>query len=100
MKKRLLLLCFVGVTVGLFAGEESAKESQVEVTAEVIKPLTITTKAVKFGKVAQGTHNTTPKKQGEITIAGQEGQNIKIKYAGVSGAWQDNIKDVKVEEAK
>lgn len=91
MKKRLLLLCFVGITAGLFAGEESAQENQVEVTAEVIKPLAIDTKAVDFGKVAKGTKHLKPKEEGELTITGEAGQSIRVQFAANGEQWKNTI---------
>lgn len=97
MKKGLLLLCFVGATVGLFAGEESAKTQDVNVTAEVIKPLNIETKAVEFGKVAQGTNHSKPKTEGELTITGEAGQSIKVQFAGNGEQWKDEISEAVVK---
>lgn len=97
MKKRLLLLCFVGITAGLFAGEESAKTEDINVTAEVIKPLNIETKTVEFGKVAQGATLSRPKEDGELTITGEAGQSIKVQFAANGEQWKDNISDAIVK---
>ena len=97
MKKTMLAICFMAMALTTVANEQSAVEGEVKVTAEVIQKLTINTKPVDFGKVAQGSKNNAPTQKGEIKITGHENEKLLIQFAdGTEKVWKDKINDVKV----
>lgn len=97
MKKSLLVFCFVTMALGVFAEGDNVED--VEVTAQVVPKLDITTEAVEFGTVVANTDNNKPEKLGKIIIKGTGyEQKMKIKFADASGSnWTENPNDLKIQ---
>ena len=97
MKKSLLVFCFVTMALGVFAEGDNVED--VEVTAQVVPKLDITTEAVEFGTVVANTDNNKPEKLGKIIIKGTgHEQKMKIKFADASGSnWTENPNDLKIQ---
>lgn len=83
MKKLLLLTCILAISGITFAA--SSDEADLQVKAQIIKPLKITTKEVNFGVVAAGQKNvmTDQSGNGEIEITGEAGKNVTVSVSGL-----------------
>lgn len=77
MKKNLLkVLLVMGLSSVVFAGQGTAARDEngyavdgiVNVRAEVVEPITLTTENVDFGRVARGTVGNTPLREGKVHI--------------------------------
>ncbi|WP_294658289.1 DUF4402 domain-containing protein [uncultured Fusobacterium sp.] len=79
MKKTLLLLGALGVFASLSAANAIDASGNLQIKAEVVKPLTLTLEALDFGIVAQGGTKTAAN-PGAIKIEGQEGRNVSISF--------------------
>ena len=77
MKKTLLLLGALGVFASLSAANAIDVSGNLQIKAEVVKPLTL--EALDFGIVAQGGTKTAAN-PGAIKIEGQEGRNVSISF--------------------
>lgn len=78
MKKNLLkVLLVMGLSSVAFAGQGTvnrgndgyAVDGIVNVRAEVVEPITLTTENVDFGRVARGTVGNTPFREGKVQIS-------------------------------
>ena len=99
MKKTMLAICFMAMALTTVANEQSAVEDKVQVTAEVIQKLEITTTAVNFGKVAQGSQNNAPVKKGSITVTGHQNEKLQIRFADAADNqnWKEDLKELEVK---
>lgn len=88
MKKLLLLAGILVVGATSFAEGVQGKQyvqqdgevysTTLKVSAEVVQDLTLTTKEVKFGRVATGMKDLQPETKGEIEITGLAGASVKV----------------------
>lgn len=106
MKKNLLkVLLVLGLSSVVFAGEGTATRDNngyavdgiVNVRAEVVEPITLTTENVDFGRVARGTVGNTPLREGKVQISAGNlyAANFKVTiYEGnkAVGNLQDGIR--------
>lgn len=77
--------------------KEPQQEAEVKITAEVVQPLELSTKEVKFGKVGIGTKGNTPKQKGEILIKGEKDAKIKVQFKdNTSNTYVDNSENLQV----
>lgn len=85
MKKILgLLFGLMLGTISFALGEASA---DVEVYAEVLGPLEVTTTPVNFGVVAKNSNRNTPQTEGTINIKGSEGANVRVTFTSSDREW-------------
>lgn len=99
MKKTMLAVCFMAMALTAVGAENTNSEqtAEVKVTATVVEPLELTTKEVKFGKVAKGSEKNAPIENGEIVIKGQASEKVKIQFAdGMTEDWKDTISGLTV----
>ena len=99
MKKTMLAVCFMVMTLTAVGAENTNSEqtAEVKVTATVVEPLVLTAKEVKFGKVAKGSKQNAPIENGEIVIKGQADEKVKIQFSdGMTENWKDTIREVTV----
>lgn len=94
MKKLLLLAGILVVGATSFAFPWPDKEhfqdnesysNEIQVSANVVKDLTVTATDVEFGNVAAGMKNVQPKKNGEITIVAEKGSRVQVKLCYLDG---------------
>lgn len=76
--KKLLLLAGVLVVSGTVLGAGMSDSADLNVKAQIIKPLKVTTAPVDFGILTQGQTNATEEKAGEIRIEGEKGKVVSI----------------------
>ena len=99
MKKSMIIAGVLVLSI-LSYGEElktPEQEAVVKISAEVVQPLELTTKEVKFGKVGIGTKGNMPKQKGEISIKGEKNAKIKVQFKdNTSNTYVDNSKNLQV----
>ena len=97
MKKVLLMFCFVSTALGVFASDNNTGD--VQVTAQVVKKLDITTESLDFGTVVANTKDNKPEKYGKIIINTKDNeQEIRMKFADESGLnWTDDPSKLKIK---
>ncbi|MHD0316596.1 hypothetical protein [Fusobacterium sp. THCT1E2] len=76
--KKLLLLAGILAISGAALGAGMSDSAELNVKAEIIKPLKVTTSPVDFGILTQGQTNATEEKAGEIRIEGEKGKVVSI----------------------
>ena len=76
--KKLLLLAGILAISGAALGAGMSDSADLNVKAEIIKPLKVTTSPVDFGILTQGQKDATEEKAGEIRIEGEKGKVVSI----------------------
>ena len=94
MKKLLLLSSILAISTTIF-GTGMSSSDDLKVTAQIIKPLSITTKEVNFGIITVGQQNISTEGTsgyGEITVTGEPYSNVRFQLDGLHNAgkrrWQ------------
>lgn len=85
--KKLLLLAGILAISGITFSAGLSDTRDLEVKAQIIKPLNITTKKVDFGIVASGQKNISTwdtAGDGEIVVTGKAGRNVVLSVEGLS----------------
>lgn len=88
MKKLLLLSSILAISTTIF-GTEMSSSDDLKVTAQIIKPLSITTKEVNFGIITVGQQNISTEGtsgDGEITVTGEPYSNVRFQLDGLHNA--------------
>ena len=88
MKKLLLLSSILAISTTIF-GTEMSSSDDLKVTAQIIKPLSITTKEVNFGIITVGQKNISTEGtsgDGEITVTGEPYSNVRFQLDGLHNA--------------
>lgn len=89
MKKNIILLLFLLISI-LTIG--SNKTAIVEVTADILRPITITKISdVDFGSISIGSSNVPVEQEGKIAITGYG--NIKVEWKALEGSEFKSIKE-------
>lgn len=76
--KKLLLLAGILAISGVTFSAGMSDSADLNVKAQIIKPLKVTTTPVDFGILTQGQENATEEKAGEIRIEGEKGKVVSI----------------------
>lgn len=76
--KKLLLLAGILAISGAALGAGMSDSADLNVKAQIIKPLKVTTAPVDFGILTQGQTNASEEKAGEIRIEGEKGKVVSI----------------------
>lgn len=77
--KKLLLLASILAVSGVTLGAGMSDSADLNVKAQIIKPLKVSTTPVDFGILTQGQTNASEEKAGEIKIEGEKGKVVFIK---------------------
>ena len=88
MKKLLLLSSILAISTTIF-GTGMSSSDDLKVTAQIIKPLSITTKEVNFGIITVGQKNISTEGtsgDGEITVTGEPYSNVRFQLDGLHNA--------------
>ncbi len=88
MKKLLLLSSILAISTTIF-GTGMSSSDDLKVTAQIIKPLSITTKEVNFGIITVGQQNISTEGTsgyGEITVTGEPYSNVRFQLDGLHNA--------------
>lgn len=88
MKKLLLLSSILAISTTIF-GTGLSSSDDLKVTAQIIKPLSITTKEVNFGIITVGQKNISTEGtsgDGEITVTGEPYSNVRFQLDGLHNA--------------
>lgn len=85
MIKKLILLCVMSTCALANAIEASGN---LQIKAEVVKPLALTTETLDFGIVAQG-GTKTASQTGSVKIGGQAGRTVSLSF--VSNGAENNL---------
>lgn len=88
MKKLLLLSSILAISTTIF-GTGMSSSDDLKVTAQIIKPLSITTKEVNFGIITVGQKNISTEDtsgDGEITVTGEPYSNVRFQLDGLHNA--------------
>ncbi len=88
MKKLLLLSSILAISTTIF-GTGMSSSDDLKVTAQIIKPLSITTKEVNFGIITVGQQNISTEGtsgDGEITVTGEPYSNVRFQLDGLHNA--------------
>lgn len=89
MKKVIVLLIFTLNYILMFA---NVKTAEVEVTADILQPITVTTLAnVDFGMISIGKTNIIAEKMGKIGITGDG--NIKVEWKSGEGTKFKSVRE-------
>lgn len=86
MVKKILLSLLLISTFALANDIEAS--GSLKITAEVVKPLTLTTEPLNFGIVAQG-GTKTASESGSIKIEGQAGRSVNLSF--ISNGVENNL---------
>lgn len=84
--KKILGILF-GLMLGVISFALGDASADVEVYAEVLGPLEITTTPVNFGVVAKNSNRNNPQTEGTINIKGSEGANVKVSFTSSDREW-------------
>ena len=84
--KKILGLLF-GLMLGTISFALGEATADVEVYAEVLGPLEVTTTPVNFGVVAKNSNRNTPQTEGTINIKGSEGANVRVTFTSSDREW-------------
>ena len=88
MKKLLLLSSILAISTTIF-GTEMSSSDDLKVTAQIIKPLSITTKEVNFGIITVGQKNISTEGtsgDGKIEVNGEANSNVRFQLDGLSSS--------------
>lgn len=88
MKKLLLLSSILAISTTIFSTGMSSSDD-LKVTAQIIKPLKVTTTPVDFGIITVGQQNISTEGtsgDGEITVTGEPYSNVKFQLDGLHNA--------------
>ncbi|MFR3817053.1 MAG: DUF4402 domain-containing protein [Fusobacterium varium] len=88
MKKLLLLSSILAISTTIF-GTGMSSSDDLKVTAQIIKPLSITTKEVNFGIITVGQKNISTEGtsgDGKIEVNGEANSNVRFQLDGLSSS--------------
>ena len=88
MKKLLLLSSILAISTTIF-GTGMSSSDDLKVTAQIIKPLSITTKEVNFGIITVGQQNISTEDtsgDGKIEVKGEANSNVRFQLDGLHTA--------------
>lgn len=88
MKKLLLLSSILAISTTIF-GTGMSSSDDLKVTAQIIKPLSITTKEVNFGIITVGQKNISTEGtsgDGKIEVNGEANSNVRFQLDGLHNA--------------
>ena len=88
MKKLLLLSSILAISTTIFGAGMSSSD-YLKVTAQIIKPLSITTKEVNFGIITVGQKNISTEGtsgDGKIEVNGEANSNVRFQLDGLSSS--------------
>lgn len=88
MKKLLLLSSILAISTTIF-GTGMSSSDDLKVTAQIIKPLSITTKEVNFGIITVGQQNISTEGtsgDGKIEVKGEANSNVRFQLDGLHNA--------------
>ncbi|MEG9320249.1 DUF4402 domain-containing protein [Fusobacterium varium] len=88
MKKLLLLSSILAISTTIFGAGMSSSDD-LKVTAQIIKPLSITTKEVNFGIITVGQKNISTEGtsgDGKIEVNGEANSNVRFQLDGLSSS--------------
>ena len=88
MKKLLLLSSILAISTTIFGTGMSSSDDLI-VTAQIIKPLSITTKEVNFGIITVGQKNISTEGtsgDGKIEVNGEANSNVRFQLDGLSSS--------------
>jgi len=88
MKKLLLLSSILAISTTIF-GTGMSSSDDLKVTAQIIKPLKVTTTPVDFGIITVGQQNISTEGTsgyGEITVTGEPYSNVRFQLDGLHNA--------------
>ena len=88
MKKLLLLSSILAISTTIF-GTGMSSSDDLKVTAQIIKPLSITTKEVNFGIITVGQKNISTEGtsgDGKIEVKGEANSNVRFQLDGLSSS--------------
>lgn len=88
MKKLLLLSSILAISTTIF-GTGMSSSDDLKVTAQIIKPLSITTKEVNFGIITVGQKNISTEGtsgDGKIEVNGEANSNVRFQLDGLNSS--------------